>query len=836
MGLKRTGMTRHTLELAKGVDMWTGPDLGRGHLRRAIAASCCALMLLGALANAADRRVLCEEFTDEFCYGCGFAGPALDRLASVYSDDFIFIQHQIFGTYATPWGAARRDFYGVAHTPTTIFDGYDIVEGAVSDIEQQYVIYRANHFLPDREIATDVTLELAVTPVSGPTWSATATVGVEADGVEKTVRVYIVQVLDHWPDTKPYHRNGFKQAATTEDVLIAPGQTVDVTREFTFDAESWSRQEDIKIFAWAQQPLDASPAEIYQAAQRVWPLVSYPDDWDGDGVLDADDNCPACYNPDQLDDDGDDVGDACDNCLDAMNTDQLDTDEDSIGDACDNCPVLHSVEQADNDSDSLGNVCDSCPDVLAPAGVDSFGRSLGCIDIDCDVDMDDFAILEFALIGPDLTDPPPGITPEWFARSDTDDDGDVDLADFALFQQNFTAPLVSPATYVGVALCVDCHDVRIDHWSMTVHADAFQTLIDDGEGDNVLCYPCHTVGYGQPSGFVDLDATPHLANIQCENCHGPGSNHVIDPDSVHLNIQYSADLCGSCHQSCHGLCGEDHHPQFEQWTTSQHAQALNDIQFDPDADDSCLQCHSTDYRLAPDGDKPTLWEALYNIECVACHNPHNAQFAGQLRLPPNQICADCHTMGAAIPGEPLDQPQNEMLHSAGGFSLAVEPLVGPYTEHWWGIATECVQCHVHFEPYGGPQQPVNSGHRFTANMRACLPCHSEESATLLVQSAQSEVTARLGLLARYFDPLDPLYVDPDTLPPGQLLPYFVTQFNFEFAQQDRSLGAHNLPYTRALLEECETFFDIPPWLVRPDDAAAAPAARPLCPQQVEVRK
>ena len=48
-------------------------------------------------------------------------------------------------------------------------------------------------------------------------------------------------------------------------------------------------------------------------------LVAAPEndprpDADGDGVDDADDNCPATFNPDQLDSDGDHLGDACDLC------------------------------------------------------------------------------------------------------------------------------------------------------------------------------------------------------------------------------------------------------------------------------------------------------------------------------------------------------------------------------------------------------------------------------------------------------------------------------------------------------------------------------------------
>ncbi len=58
-------------------------------------------------------------------------------------------------------------------------------------------------------------------------------------------------------------------------------------------------------------------------------------DWDGDGILDGDDNCPTRENQDQADGDGDGVGDVCDNCPDVENPDQRDRDRDGVGDACD---------------------------------------------------------------------------------------------------------------------------------------------------------------------------------------------------------------------------------------------------------------------------------------------------------------------------------------------------------------------------------------------------------------------------------------------------------------------------------------------------------------------
>jgi hypothetical protein len=115
-------------------------------------------------------------------------------------------------------------------------------------------------------------------------------------------------------------------------------------------------------------------------------------------------------------------------------------------------------------------------------------------------------------------------------------------------------PTATGADYVGSSRCTGCHPSAAASLAASTHARAWQTLERAAEPDRygwpVTHYPdcvaCHTVGYGEQTGFVSPERTPDLAGVGCEACHGPASAHVADP-TRHALGPVAATACDRCH-------------------------------------------------------------------------------------------------------------------------------------------------------------------------------------------------------------------------------------------------------------------------------------------------
>jgi predicted CXXCH cytochrome family protein len=127
----------------------------------------------------------------------------------------------------------------------------------------------------------------------------------------------------------------------------------------------------------------------------------------------------------------------------------------------------------------------------------------------------------------------------------------------ALFKKKRETPgqvIHADYTYTGADACATCHPAQYDTWLLSAHAGAYKTLADKGSNFDTECLSCHTTGYGETGGYdvSQADASP-LLSVQCESCHGPGSNHK-EKGTILRTV--GPEVCVSCH-------AEKHSPRFD---------------------------------------------------------------------------------------------------------------------------------------------------------------------------------------------------------------------------------------------------------------------------------
>lgn len=103
--------------------------------------------------------------------------------------------------------------------------------------------------------------------------------------------------------------------------------------------------------------------------------------------------------------------------------------------------------------------------------------------------------------------------------------------------------------YDGSKSCKPCHGYEYETWSSKAHARAFSTLEQAGSQFDPECVVCHVIGMDYESGFISRQDTGHLINVGCENCHGPGSEHIRTAGATELTEPKST--CIDCHTPDH---------------------------------------------------------------------------------------------------------------------------------------------------------------------------------------------------------------------------------------------------------------------------------------------
>ncbi len=358
--------------------------------------------------------------------------------------------------------------------------------------------------------------------------------------------------------------------------------------------------------------------------------------------------------------------------------------------------------------------------------------------------------------------------------------------------------------YAGAETCTECHGQVHNTVMNTRHTRAFETLKQAHEDQTASCLPCHTVGNKLPTGFTSEIATPQLAGVQCENCHGPAANHAANPDDpvARPRAELAATMCGGCHnaQLVPAAAAASHRSYYEEWNTSGHRAVLDELKGDFAGDlgqtvfiPSCGRCHSGTVReaLLENRPLPSAHEAsAVGIACATCHDPHQQYvwtnviagivYTNQLRqalsstndfflntsdtfsnkYDPNiNICAQCHNhRGASWTSSsrpPHHSPQYNMLLgtvgvlpdgvSGGPAAHAGTEFLADDSGRLFLVTNQCVTCHMQQTEFqfGPPQVVPGSGHNFeVTSYGACAGCHGSGA------NAQGLVTLLGGIVSR----------------------------------------------------------------------------------------
>ncbi len=365
------------------------------------------------------------------------------------------------------------------------------------------------------------------------------------------------------------------------------------------------------------------------------------------------------------------------------------------------------------------------------------------------------------------------------------------------------------------------------------------------------CVGCHTTGFDPASKkWADIGVT-------CEACHGPGSEHVAAGGGKGRFIWATPDaqVCGQCHtrkdpaekaawpapfrpggdsvakfksvpksesaswwKDGHA---KEHRQQYLEWLESGHAKALETIKKREGVPDSCLNCHSEDYREAIKEKQtpPTVKTAQFAITCVTCHKTHSkGTGVSQLREEEFKLCTGCHTGGEIKAGSAVHHPMKEAFEGKGAINVEGKP--SPHL----GKAN-CAQCHMIGTAKSSSQDDVAThnvkiifpGKAEKGEPAACVNCHVEgkggalkmDAAALqnIIDTRQKEIKDKLAALKPKLEAAaktanwDPK-AKPEAWTANQKL-YAEAYTNYTFVESEGSAGIHNYAYDVAILKAVE---------------------------------
>lgn len=364
------------------------------------------------------------------------------------------------------------------------------------------------------------------------------------------------------------------------------------------------------------------------------------------------------------------------------------------------------------------------------------------------------------------------------------------------------------------------------------------------------CAYCHVTAFDAEEGRWEEEG------VQCETCHGPGSEHASladdagrNPDEQELielraaiNLGIDPQVCGQCHARGTGTDNRpfpiDFRPgadlsasftlfppddaahwyasghasqanmQYSEWLESGHSRALtNLLESGEEVASECLACHSADYaytqrliaaveaedREGPAPQMPTAETARFGVACASCHNPHlETDQPANLIQETYALCTGCHNT-ANFNGEGVHHPVQEMFE---GLQIIPEVSSRPSDHFLNEEGPTCQTCHF----YEAPVENITRASHSLAPMLPGQAANLEGVIDSCTGCHEDQVDA--AAMQRLIDDIQQdarTRIETARAAVNAATPEWVIQV-LDFVEGDGSYGVHNYAYADELLD------------------------------------
>lgn len=339
--------------------------------------------------------------------------------------------------------------------------------------------------------------------------------------------------------------------------------------------------------------------------------------------------------------------------------------------------------------------------------------------------------------------------------------------------------------------------------------------------------------------------TADWPHVDCATCHDPmsGALSYFNSQTGQWEAMTNAsELCGQCHGNLHFASTD--HQVLNGWMMSKHANTqvhvageLRDSHPGESPDEviqgeDCIACHAPTAVLANGG--MTEAQALGyffttnssgvfsadttvtntadwpQVECVACHDPHDAgkysyfnSATRQYEVMTNadELCGQCH---GNLRFPDTDHLSYNIESGTGGIGVPNQQLMP-------GVS--CVACHMYASDVDGSNSKMYGGHTWAitvpeaggADTVSCLVCHTgadEAAADNVINGFQGQFqTLDAATEASVNRAATALGTTQNT---NWLASLAEAEHNLTYAESDESGGFHNYSYLMALLNNANT--------------------------------